>query len=119
MILHPSGTIRDIREHLRLSGMLLRKVTSPGVSVFDPPVQVTKTVGLFTKPVPLIVIVCTLLDPLISATRDRDVHTARLGGRARRSKPGGLSARRSYDKPASPRFENHFPRRVTFGSFHT
>jgi hypothetical protein len=52
-------TLIDIR-----SCVLLTNVTCPDDSVDDPPVQVTKTVGLSTKFVPLIVIVCALVDPV-------------------------------------------------------
>src|SRR5437870_3438849 len=44
--------------------VLLTNATSADVRVFDPPVQVTNTVGLFTNPVPLSVIVCELFDPV-------------------------------------------------------
>jgi len=46
------------------SCVLLTNVTCVGDSVDDPPVQVTNTLGLFTKFVPLIVIVCALVDPV-------------------------------------------------------
>jgi hypothetical protein len=44
--------------------VLLTKVTCVDDSVEDPPVQVTNTVGLFTKFAPLIVTVCTLVEPV-------------------------------------------------------
>ena len=44
--------------------VLLTNVTCYAASVEDPPVQVTKTVGLFTKFVPLIVTVCALVEPV-------------------------------------------------------
>ena len=47
-----------------LSCVLLTNVTCPDDNVDDPPVQVTKTVGLSTKFVPLIVTVCALVEPV-------------------------------------------------------
>ena len=46
------------------SCVLLTKVTCDPDRVDEPPVQVTSSVGAFTKPVPLIVIVCPLVDPV-------------------------------------------------------
>ena len=45
------------------SCVLLMKLTSLELSVFEPPVQVTKTVGMLTNPVPLMVTGWELLDP--------------------------------------------------------
>jgi hypothetical protein len=44
--------------------VLLTNVTCPDDNVDDPPVQVTTTVGLSTKFVPLIVTVCALVEPV-------------------------------------------------------
>jgi hypothetical protein len=46
------------------SCVLFRNVTADVGIVAEPPVQVTKTVGLFTKPVPLMVTVCPLFEPV-------------------------------------------------------
>ena len=45
------------------SCVLLRKLSSLEVKVFEPPVHVTNTVGVLTKPVPLMVTGWELLDP--------------------------------------------------------
>src|SRR5207247_2600509 len=44
--------------------VLLTNVTSPELFLYTPLFRSTKTVGLLTKPVPLIPIVCTLFDPV-------------------------------------------------------
>jgi hypothetical protein len=44
--------------------VLLTKVTCDPDSVVEPPVHVTKSVGAFTKPVPLIVMLWALADPV-------------------------------------------------------
>src|SRR5216110_2678621 len=57
-----SGSLRVVI--VIVNCVLLMNPTSLLVSTFDPPVHVTVTVGLFTKLVPLIVIVCALVDPV-------------------------------------------------------
>ena len=46
------------------TSVLFTKLTSPEVRVFEPPVHVTAAVGGLAKPVPLMEMVCKLLDPV-------------------------------------------------------
>ena len=46
------------------TSVLFTKLTSPELRVFEPPVHVTATVDGLAKPVPLMEMVCKLLDPV-------------------------------------------------------